>query len=115
MNIGYACQTVGIPFTNLRTCTQKNATDENLTDIIAYNLDSLNNMLDYNLKMDIKLFRISSDLIPFGSSPVNTLKWYKIFEDKFIRMGKKARFLDKKNGLNLKIESYLKNIGIRVM
>jgi len=78
MNIGYACLAVGVHGLKLRTCTIKNATDEVLINLIQSNLESLNNVLEYNIKTGIKLFRISSDTIPFGSHPVNTVKWWEI-------------------------------------
>lgn len=87
MRIGYACLTLGLRYTNFRTCIIKNATDENLLSIIEHNLDSLDNIIDYNILNNIKLFRISSDIIPFGSSPVNNLKWWDIYEDKLALIG----------------------------
>lgn len=89
MSIGYACQTVGVPNTGLRSCTLKTANEEILRHIISENLDTLERILDYNIKNDIRLFRISSDFIPFGSSPVNTLKWWEIFKDRFAMIGQK--------------------------
>lgn len=80
MRIGYACQLIGLPQTTMRRCIMKNATPERLTDLIFDNLKALENILDYNIQNDIRLFRISSDLIPFGSSPVNTLPWWDMFE-----------------------------------
>ena len=75
MRIGYACLTIGVQETNLRSCLIKNASENNLLDIIEHNLNSLNNVIDYNIENNIKLFRISSDLIPFGSSKVNNIPW----------------------------------------
>ncbi|MBP1743801.1 MAG: UV-endonuclease UvdE [Firmicutes bacterium] len=91
MKIGYACLTVGVPNTGMRTCTMKNARSERFIELIGNNLDSLENMIDYNIRNGILLFRISSDLIPFGSSPVNSLKWDKIFEERFHAIGQKIR------------------------
>jgi UV DNA damage endonuclease len=48
-------------------------------------------MIEYNRKNDIRLFRISSDLIPFGSSPVNALVWPEIHAEDFKRIGAKIR------------------------
>jgi UV DNA damage endonuclease len=90
MHIGYACQTIGIHSTNFKTCILKNADEANLDKIITYNLDSLDKILDYNISNNIKLFRITSDLIPFGSSPANTLKWWENYKDQFEALGKKA-------------------------
>ena len=71
--IGYACITLGEHDIAYRTCRQTNATPDLLMQIIAHNLDALERAIDYNQRNGIRLFRISSDLIPFGSSPVNQL------------------------------------------
>lgn len=89
MSIGYACLSVGVPNTKFKSCIQANATDENLTRIIANNLDSLSNLIDYNIENEIKLFRISSDLIPFASSPVNKLDWQHLFASELTAIGNK--------------------------
>lgn len=91
MSIGYACLTIGVKDTNQKSCTMKNATKERLLEIISHNLNSLENIINYNIKNNIKLFRISSDLIPFGSSPVNDLKWWDIFSDRLCDIGKKIK------------------------
>ncbi|HZK33040.1 MAG TPA: UV DNA damage repair endonuclease UvsE [Tissierellaceae bacterium] len=91
MKIGYACLTVGIPETNFRTCTMKNASTENLLEIISHNLKSLENIIDYNILNEIKLFRISSDIIPFGSSTVNTIKWWNAFAGELEHIGEKIK------------------------
>lgn len=87
MKIGYACICIGGAHTNYRTCTQKYATTEKLREIIEYNLQSLEAILQYNLAHNILLYRITSDLIPFGSSPINTLPWNIIFQKEFQRIG----------------------------
>lgn len=91
MRIGYACLTVNVPDTGFRTCTQKYATTEKLQEIIAHNLKSLSRIIDYNIHENIRLFRITSDLIPFGSSPVNTLCWQKIYREQFSEIAGKIR------------------------
>lgn len=90
MSIGYACLSVGVPNTKFKSCMQANATDENLVKLISNNLDSLNNIIDYNIKNDIKLFRISSDLIPFASSPINKLDWQQLFSAELAALGDKV-------------------------
>ncbi|OAA94532.1 UV DNA damage repair endonuclease UvsE [Clostridium coskatii] len=91
MSIGYACLTIGILNTNLKSCNAKNVCDEKLLDIIEHNLKSLENMIAYNIKNSIHLFRISSDLISFGSSPLNKLHWWDIFSNEFSKIGRKIR------------------------
>lgn len=90
MAIGYACLTVGVEGTKFRTCRKDRATPERLEGLIQENLRSLNRILDYNIENNIRLFRITSDIIPFGSHPVNNLKWQEIFSDELAGMGKKA-------------------------
>lgn len=91
MSIGYACLNIGTPNTNIRSVMQKNATPENLTEVTAHNLAALEKMIDYNRKNNIQLFRISSDLIPFGSSPVNALPWWDIHAEALQHIGAKIR------------------------
>lgn len=91
MNIGYACLTEGVYNTSFKTVNLKNANEENLLKIISHNLDTLNRIIDYNIKMDIKIFRLSSDIIPFGSSPVNEILWEDIFKEKFQTISKKIK------------------------
>ncbi|MBK5251520.1 MAG: UV DNA damage repair endonuclease UvsE [Peptostreptococcaceae bacterium] len=91
MNIGYACLTVGVKDTSMKRCNKKNASQSRLKELIADNLKSLENIIDYNIMNGIKLFRISSDFIPFGSSPVNSLKWWEIYDEEFLHIGNKIR------------------------
>lgn len=91
MNIGYASLTVGVEEANFRTCRMKDASKENLREIISHNLSSLDRIIDYNTKNDISLFRISSDIIPFGSSPANELAWWEVFADELKSIGDKAK------------------------
>ena len=91
MSIGYACLNIGTPNTNIRSIMQRNATPEKLTEVTAHNLEALEKMVDYNIANDIRLYRISSDLIPFGSSPVNALDWPEIHKEAFERVGAKIR------------------------
>ena len=90
MKVGYACLVVGVPETNLKTTRKANATPERLTELIEHNLSAIENMLDYNISHGIKFYRISSDIIPFGSDfETNQLDWQSIFEDDFKRIGRK--------------------------
>jgi len=84
--IGYACLTLDLPMQGYRTCKQKNATPELLYTLIGHNLDYLEAQLLYNQSEGINLFRISSEIIPFGSSPVNTLPWWEIFAPQFAKL-----------------------------
>lgn len=87
MKIGYACICVGEPSVNMRTCIMKFATEARLCEIMEYNLRSLKNILIYNEQHHIQMFRISSDLIPFGSSPINQVDWQVRYRALFQELG----------------------------
>jgi len=91
MRIGYACVTVGPEDTQMKTCRQSNADEALLTELIGHNLDALDRQIEYNIRNRIRLFRISSDLIPFGSSPVNRIPWRKLFEKRLLLTGEKIQ------------------------
>jgi len=83
--------TIGVPGTDYKSCIMKNAGEDRLKEVIAQNLSVLENQVEYNSRNGIMLFRISSDIIPFGSSPVNALSWKDLFEPQLTRIGDKIR------------------------
>jgi UV DNA damage endonuclease len=87
MAIGYACIHIGSEKTKLSTIRLANASEENLRSIIAANLDALKAIVKYNIENDIKLFRISSDIIPLGSHPQNQVKWWEEYQDRLYDIG----------------------------
>jgi len=90
MRIGYACLTVGVRDTALKNCMLKNADAARLFEITEHNLDCLDNMLNYNIRTGIHLFRVSSDLIPFASRPDYPFSWQEKFSQKLKQLGDKA-------------------------
>lgn len=95
--LGYVavCKSIDAP-TN-RTCRLRNATPALLRELIASNLSGLQKVLSFNLEHSIRLYRISSDLIPFGSHPINQLKWWEEFREPLSAIGRYAR----QNGMRL--------------
>ena len=93
MNIGYSCLAVGVAKTQIKGCVIGNATENRIAELIGQNLLALERMLDYNNQMGIRLFRMSSDIIPFGGNPANTLAWQKHFAPQLATLGEKARSL----------------------
>lgn len=88
MAIGYACMTVGVPDTGLSRCVLKNTEEAKLRAVILNNLKALERMLQYNISNGIRLFRISSDLIPFASHPVNRIPWWSDYKEEFLMLEK---------------------------
>ena len=91
MSIGYACVTLGVHGTAMHTCTSKNADDDTLRRITSQNLTALDRVIDYNIDNGLLLYRISSDLIPFGSHPLNRQNWQEEHADKLLDIGRKIR------------------------
>jgi UV DNA damage endonuclease len=60
-----------------------NATPERLRELIAANLDALETILLWNEAHGIEVFRLTSNLIPFASHPVNAVAWWEEFEPRF--------------------------------
>ena len=89
--IGYACLALGVPGSGLKTTSLKHLSRERLNLLIGQNLAALEALIDCNIKSGIKLFRISSDLIPFGSSAAMDLPWRERFAPVLERIGGKVR------------------------
>lgn len=89
MSIGYACIAIAVNGSKMKSCTLKNANEEWLLSLIRHNLYALETVIDYNVLNGIKLFRISSDLIPFGSSVAADIPWHERFSGEFLRIGQK--------------------------
>lgn len=87
LSIGYACITLAAPGTKLSSCQLKNASEERLEEIIHSNLQALEAQLNYNLTRGVGLFRISSDIIPFGSHPINNIPWWESFAPAIAKLG----------------------------
>lgn len=100
MRIGYACIALGVEATTNHTCSLKNATLERLNQLIVENLTGLEKIIAYNRQSGIRLFRISSDIIPFGSHPVNILPWWDIYGERLQQIGKQIK------GTNLRVSMH---------
>jgi UV DNA damage endonuclease len=77
IRLGYACINTMLPAPN-RSCRLRFATPERLISIARENLLRLRHVLPWNAEHDIRVFRIGSEVIPFGSHPVNQLPWWEL-------------------------------------
>jgi UV DNA damage endonuclease len=78
LRLGYACVNTKLA-SPARTARLANASPERLRELIAANLDALEAILAWNAEHRIEVFRLTSNLIPFGSHPVNGLAWWDEF------------------------------------
>ena len=89
MAIGYACNVIGVQDSGLSRCLLKNAVPDNIKKLISLNLNSLENIINYNVQNGINLYRISSDIIPFGSHFINNVEWWSEYEEILLKIGMK--------------------------
>lgn len=98
--LGYACICLSIDARSNRGTILRNATPERLRDLISANLAGLREMLTFNINNDIRLFRISSQVIPFGGHPVNQLAWWEEFAAPLAELGNLIRESDMRVSLH---------------
>lgn len=87
IKIGYACIPMAVPFRTNRGFLLKNLTERNFYKCVEDNIMDLKRILNYNLQEGIKLFRISSDIIPFGSHANNNFSYKEEFKEQLKSIG----------------------------
>jgi UV DNA damage endonuclease len=85
--LGYACLNLSIEDSSPRGTILRNATPDRLRALIAANLTGLQRVLEFNVESVVRMFRLSSDIVPFGSHPVNASPWWDEFNDALAEMG----------------------------
>jgi len=94
MKIGYPCINRTIGCKSDRTFRLKSYSEDRLIETVQNNLDCLLEILRFNIDQDIRFFRITSDLVPFASHPVNRFEWKGFFASTFTEIGKFIRSHD---------------------
>jgi UV DNA damage endonuclease len=87
MRIGYPCINRTIDCNANSTFRLKSYSENRLKTSIENNLGCLRRILQFNLENRLFFFRISSDLVPFASHPINRFSWQKHFQDNFEEIG----------------------------
>ena len=87
MRIGYPCINRGIGCKAAKTFRLKSYSEERLKQTVENNLNCLKQILKFNLVNNLFFFRITSDLIPFASHPVNKFNWQEHYRSKFVAIG----------------------------
>lgn len=91
MSVGYVSIILSEPDIKMKSCILKNASPEHLSALIEHNITTLDQMLEFNRRHDIRLFRLSSGFIPFASHPINKLRWWQKYSKQFLALGDKAK------------------------
>lgn len=90
-HLGYVGQNLSLGITTSRGTILRNATPERLRALTLENLHALAEILAFNARERIYLFRISSRIIPFASHPVNRLEWWREFAAELSELGRYVR------------------------
>jgi UV DNA damage endonuclease len=88
MRIGYPCVNRTIGCTASSTFRLKSYTESRVRQTVKKNLDCLRRILQFNLEHKLFFFRVSSDLVPFASHPINRFNWQTHFQEDFEEIGK---------------------------
>src|SRR5689334_11514186 len=70
--LGFVASVLSENLSTSRTCRLRNATPDRIRELIVENLTALDRVTSFLEAHRISLYRISSNLIPFASHPVNT-------------------------------------------
>jgi UV DNA damage endonuclease len=103
MNLGYACicLTLGKDITTNRSMIRKTFDERGLSyvsELAVKNSEDLLRILKWNVKNGIKLFRLSSDILPWGSEyNFNDLPNFNVIKDNLKRAGDYAN----QNGIRI--------------
>ena len=87
MRIGYPCINRTLDCSVSSTFRLKSYSEARLKTSIQNNLKCLRRILQFNLQHKLFFFRISSDIVPFASHPINNFRWQEYFRDKFEGIG----------------------------
>jgi UV DNA damage endonuclease len=87
MKIGYPCVNLTLSCSSSHTFRLKNYSKEKLIETIGKNLECLHKILEFNKANRIHFFRITSDLIPFGSHPIMNVNWQENFKSELLLIG----------------------------
>ena len=90
LRLGYACVNTQLP-SAARTARLANLTRDRIVELIDANLDALETILRWNRANGIQVFRLSSNIIPFGSHPANDVPWWDLFAPRFFVLGSVVR------------------------
>lgn len=89
--LGFVASVLTENLTTSRTCRLRNGTAERLRELIVENLTALDRVASFLERQRIFLYRISSNLIPFASHPVNIIPWWDEYAGILTRIGARLR------------------------
>ncbi|PPA72287.1 UV DNA damage repair endonuclease UvsE [Jeotgalibacillus proteolyticus] len=101
MKFGYACINLSIP-TKFRTCRLKTVEEKGIEYLKELTLSNFHQTLDavkWNIQHNIYFYRLSSDIVPFATHPINTWEWWE--DDEVLSITEHIYELQKRYDLRL--------------
>jgi UV DNA damage endonuclease len=89
--LGFVASVLSEDLSTSRTCRLKNATPSRLRELIAENLATLDRVITFLERHRILLYRITSNLVPFASHPINSITWWQEFAPQLDALGRRFR------------------------
>lgn len=74
-----------------RTTRLAKVTGERVLELVEANLDALEAILRWNELHGIEVFRLTSNLVPFGSHAANDVAWWEVHAARFAELGELMR------------------------
>ena len=90
IRIGYVGVNTLLPSAS-RTFRIANYSEQRMLETASNNIHALRDILGWNLEHEITLFRITSDLIPYGSHPINSGVWKTALRGELSAVGRFAK------------------------
>ena len=87
MKIGYPCINETLPCSSATTFRLASYSEERLISAVTANFTCLQKILEFNVAHGLFFFRMSSDMVPFASHPVNTYNWQNHFKETLVAIG----------------------------
>lgn len=91
--LGFVASVLTEGISTSRTCRLKNAAPHRIRELICENLTALDRVITFLESHRIRLYRITSNLVPFASHPVNRIEWWDEFAAQFAALGARFRAL----------------------
>ena len=91
VSLGFVASVLSEELTTSRTCRLRNASDVRIRELIGENLTALEQVITFLERHHVHLYRISSNVIPFASHPINTVPWWKEEGGRLKRIGARLR------------------------
>lgn len=101
MRLGYACINTEMPtkFRACRVATVEKQGVEIIKELALENFQQTKKAIEWNIKNEIYFYRLSSDIVPLATHPINTWVWYE--DEDVLKITKEIKELKEKHNIRL--------------